>query len=412
MKRFFIILLITLAFGVCFVFGAYYIISHNVISTENTLNTSIEPENIVENTTNHIDETQTNEITNKMNTSIIASSQLKEQNTVTPPNILENGFELPIDGASGYASISLKVYNKASTSGEVIKTLNPGTGFQIIQEQGDWWQILVSNKKGWIQNEYCMINLPDVLPSIIYDDTNSYSSIFMSSGKKLPNITGKALYNVYTNNERLDKKEFIMPIMYATAKRIAKAQQLALANNQSLKIYETFRPYQTQKNVASSLTQLINSDKTVKNGIYTNGWNKSWFIAQVLSNHQRGIALDVSLVDIEKSKYIKIGNYTCLEITEYEECEMPTKMHELSAKAVTFKYGVDTQSKTAWKNVPYAESMTTSAKTLQNYFTKSGMYPISSEWWHFNDLETKESIGKNYSNGQYYITKCYSTIPK
>lgn len=257
-----------------------------------------------------------------------------------------------------------------------------------------------------------MINLPDVLPSIIYDDTNSYSSIFMSSGKELPNITGKALYNVYTNNERLNKKDFIMPIMYSTAKRVAIAQQLALNNNQALKIYETFRPYQTQKNIANSLTQLINDDKTVKDGIYTNGWNKSWFIAQTLSNHQRGIALDVSLLDIEKSKYIQIGNYTCLEITKYEECKMPTKMHELSAKAVTFQYGVDTQSKTAWENVPFAKSMTTSAKTLQDYFTKAGMYPISSEWWHFNDLETKEEIGDKYSNGQYYISNCYSTIPK
>ena len=38
-----------------------------------------------------------------------------------------------------------------------------------------------------------MINLPDIIPSIIYDDTNSYSSLFKSSGIDIPNVTGKKL---------------------------------------------------------------------------------------------------------------------------------------------------------------------------------------------------------------------------
>ena len=412
MKKFFITLFIVLILSTCVVLGSYYITSV-VLASEG--NTSAESDNVIDSLSNMANDTNTNETNyeldnNTINT--ITSSQIEEPDIVTPPKLLENGFELPIDGASGYASISLKLYSKNSTSSSAKKTLSAGTGFQILEENGNWWYISVSDTNGWVQSKYCMINLPDVLPSIIYDDTNSYSSIFMSSGKKLPDITGKALYNAYTENERLNKQEFIMPIMYDTAKRVAKAQQLALENNQSLKIYETFRPYETQKSVSGSLAELIENDKTVKDGIYTNGWNKSWFIAQVLSNHQRGIAIDVSLVDIEKSEYIQIGNYICLNITEYEECNMPTKMHELSAKAVAFKYGVDTQSKTAWKKVPLASSMTTSAKTLQNYFVEAGMYPIASEWWHFNDLETKEEIGKSYSTGKYYISKCYSTIPK
>ena len=141
-----------------------------------------------------------------------------------------------------------------------------------------------------------MINLPDIIPSIIYDDTNGYSSIFRSSEIDIPNVTGKQLYDNKAYNKRLSKDEFMMPVMYEMAIKIMKAQELALKEGYSLKIYETYRPYKAQKNVSTNLSKLMNSNKTVYNGINGGGWNEGWFIAQVLSNHQKGIAMDVSLV--------------------------------------------------------------------------------------------------------------------
>ena len=283
---------------------------------------------------------------------------------------------------------------------------------KILKENNDWWYVSINNCNGWLPNKYCMINLPDVIPSIIYDDTNSYKSLFLSSQKELPNITGKQLYNVYQFNSRLNKEEFIMPIMYPTAKKIAKVQHLALSNNQSLKIYETFRPLDVQKKISSNLSFLMNNDSTVFNGINRNSWNESWFIAQSISNHQRGIALDVSLVNVIDSTYNQIGKYSYTSIIEYKECKMPTRMHELSADAVSLKYGVNSNSKTAWQNVPLSNTMTESAICLQNYFTKCGFCPLASEWWHFNDLDTKDLLDGFYSSGQYYIRECLSSIPE
>ena len=320
-------------------------------------------------------------------------------------------FELPLNGATGYASINSNIREKASSNSNIVTKINAGTGFKIISESGNWLKIQINNKTGWINSTCCMINLPDIIPSIIYDDTNGYSSIFKSSEINIPNITGKKLYNNISYNERLSKEEYMMPIMYDMAKKIMKAQQLAKENGYSLKIYETYRPYETQMLVTKNLKELMNNNNTVYNGINGGGWNEGWFIAQVLSNHQKGIAMDVSLVKIDNYKAEKCGNYKYMKITEYTEEKMPTQMHELSNKAISMQYAVDSNSKTAWKNVPMAKGMTNGAKKLQDYCVEAGLTPLCSEWWHFNDLDLREEIGSNYSTGKYFITKCYSTIP-
>lgn len=286
--------------------------------------------------------------------------------------------------------------------------LQLGTGFRILEEQGDWWNVATNNFSGWLEHKYCMINLPDVIPSIIYDDTNSYSSIFKSSGKDLPNITGKALYNARAMNNRLGKQEYLMPILYSVAKKICASQQMALAEGNSLKIYESYRPYATQKAVANSLRQLADSNDEVKNGINSSGWSESWFIAQNLSNHQRGIAIDTSLVKITNSKFKYYGDYYYIDVISYDEYKMPTQMHELSKLAATYSYGVSNKNTETLKKTPFAKTMNNEAKLLQKYCMEAGLSPLASEWWHFEDLETKENTKNNYSTGKYYITECYS----
>ena len=116
-----------------------------------------------------------------------------------------------------------------------------------------------------------MVNLPDIVPSIVYDDTNSYSSLFKSSEIDIPNVTGKQLYNNKAYNKRLSKEQYMMPVMYDMAKKIMKAQELAKEDGYSLKIYETFRPYEAQSKVAKNLSKLMKSNKTVYNGINGGG---------------------------------------------------------------------------------------------------------------------------------------------
>ena len=195
-------------------------------------------------------------------------------------DLYEGEFELPLNGTTAFASVSLPLYkvipnppadetqnvsnNSIKESNEIsyekilndylksilIKNLKPGQAFKILKESSNWFYIELSNSsKGWIESKYCLVNLPDLIPSIIYNDTNSYSSIFRSSGYDLDGITGNALYNVKLHNSRLEKDEYLMPLLYPMVKKIAKIQKEALNNGDSLIIYETFRPYEVQMKV-------------------------------------------------------------------------------------------------------------------------------------------------------------------
>ena len=82
------------------------------------------------------------------------------------------------------------------------------------------------------------------------------------------------------------------------------------------------------------------------------------FLARVTSAHNRGIALDLTLEKIDSG----------------EELEMQSAIHDLS-----------------WYSAAYLNNG--NAKLLETYMTGAGMRGLSSEWWHFQDDETREAIG-------------------
>lgn len=291
--------------------------------------------------------------------------------------------------------------------------LEPGTAFRILKESGAWWQVLAQGVTGWVEHRYCLINLPDVVPSMIYNDTNAYSSVYVSCGKSIPNITGKALYQAKADNPRLGRREFMMPVLYAMAKNVCQAQQNALAEGNTLVLYEGFRPYDAQTAVAKGLGALAKRDGEVKAGISTSPWSISWFIATGVSNHQRGYAIDVSLAKVTRAHMARIGKYGFVQVDEYEEYTMPTAIHELSMAAATFTAPVDSFSGTAWKRATLAPAMAANqpALALQRYCTSAKLTPLSSEWWHFNDLAAHSQARAYPSRGDYRIQNCLSAVP-
>ncbi|MCI8970371.1 MAG: SH3 domain-containing protein [Oscillibacter sp.] len=82
------------------------------------------------------------------------------------------------------------------------------------------------------------------------------------------------------------------------------------------------------------------------------------FLARVTSAHNRGIALDLTLERRASG----------------QELEMQSAIHDLS-----------------WYSAAYLNN--DSAKLLEKYMTGVGMRGLSSEWWHFQDDETREAIG-------------------
>ena len=305
-------------------------------------------------------------------------------------HVFYNGnLELPVLGATGWAAAKLTLYTQTSTSSDSIASLSAGDVFTIIDEFDGWWHVrLPDQTTGWVETRMCFINLPDVLPSIIYDIQNSYSSQFRSSGYILPDITLHKLYNansedsVNSVNTRFPeddyKTSFIVPGMYSLALALYEVQQLALSNNETIIIYEAFRPRETQRAVAASLNRLLDyTDPEFSAVAYVaiseSQWSVGDFISQGRSNHQLGAAVDVSIGIVTKKEIFRTGGFSYYRITEHTKVREPSPIHELSPRAVLpLKTSVE------------ADKVDENIWNMKSYFERVGFRTIGSEWWHFN----------------------------
>jgi len=301
-------------------------------------------------------------------------------------------LELPVEGSTGWAAIAMPLYSEANTESMIITDFDAGQVFLIKIEQGQWWYVECGDgESGWVEHIACFINLPDVIPSIVYNITNAYSALTRSSGYEIPGVTGQKLYDagpVY--NPRLSRDEFIVPTLYSTSKLLFQAQQLALESGDTIILHEAYRDHASQQRSVSLLRELMDSNERVRSAIEDGPWSLNWFIATSLSNHQRGVAFDASLGKIISYEIEKIGEVFIPNIIDYEEYEMPTPMHELSPRAVALTRPVSSRSRDEWREIPPARTMTQGSKLLQDYFDKARMTPLASEWWHFNDLDGVE----------------------
>jgi len=341
------------------------------------------------------------------------------ENSKLKDAVIYNGdLELPVNGATGFASVDIDM--TANDNPSNITKLKAGTAFTVLKEQDDWWLICPDGiTVGWVRHMFCMINLPDVIPSIVYNNTNAYSSVFRCYYQEeidIPDVTGEQLYQYSDRkdgkayNKRFDKNEYIVPVLYSMSKRIFKAQQYALENGDTLVIYEGFRPRDTQARVYNAVSNLMGKNANVRKGF--GSWNVSMFIASGISNHQLGYAIDVSLASIMEKEDAVTGRYKYTNISRALEYSMPSPIHELSIKAAVFTHNVAIESFDAWKKGTFSEGMINhpKAQNLQKYCTDAGLTPLASEWWHFNDLHTLFNITKK-SNGNFDIKECLSITP-
>lgn len=92
-------------------------------------------------------------------------------------------FELPIEGATGYTLIDCNTRAGDSSKAKRMAVLPAGTPYTILQEGGSYFYgRLESGQEGWITKVYTLVNLPDILPSILYSPTNATGSMFKSLG--------------------------------------------------------------------------------------------------------------------------------------------------------------------------------------------------------------------------------------
>ena len=317
-------------------------------------------------------------------------------------------FELPVAGASGYAAVNIPVFRSPDLFANYIGTMDAGQGFTVLGEDGDWWHIEISTVRGWVMHKYCFINLPDIIPSIVYNITNTYYSLFRSSGMDIPNITGTALYNAWDYNARLGREEFIAPVLYAMAGKVFDAQKSALEEGNTLIMYEAFRPSQAHNYLHENFSQMVETNPLIRAGITADSFNIRWFLAEAPYNHQRGTAIDVSLGRIDDWETKTAGVLAYTYITGYTEYQMQTPIHELSVAAAVFDSSVHARSTTAWRDAEVLERASAETVLLQRYCTDAGLTPLASEWWHFNDLENTAVAIDLDITGEFLIERTYS----
>ena len=264
--------------------------------------------------------------------------------------------------------------------------------------------------EGYINSSYCLINLPDYLGDLCrYDITNSYGSIYLAHEYPIPAVSG----TVVTGYEHVLMADgtFLVPLLYPVARRLVPAAKTAREEGFVLKIYDSFRPYVATRSIYDltsqcldyvvpgspfsrispsdylngaranviALDQLekivpvdpkatgtdaekarkINETKTTYSKVMLNNGQYSMgeFLAASGSTHNLGIAMDMTLESLSTG----------------EELDAQTRIHDLS-----------------WYSIQANNNA--NAEILKRIMTNEGFGMIPSEWWHFQDNETRSAL--------------------
>lgn len=306
--------------------------------------------------------------------------------TVSATPVPAGRFELPLVGAVGFATVPTTL---AEADGYPGGDLRPGQPFVIRRDEGSTWVVEAGRAGGRLTAAEQLVNLPDLVPSIVYSATNAEASRFRSSGVALPGITGERLYDAHGFNARLEREAPFLPVAYPTAARLQQAQRAALAAGDTLIVFETFRPAEVQQQAARALFDAYAADDRVRAGI--GDWGPGAFLSPYLSDHQLGVAVDVSLGRVVDSENLpgRDGDHTR---TTAEEYPMPSAVHELSRAAAALAHPVRDPDGTRWQEVPTAATMTPAALELRGYLVDAGLVPAAAAWWEFHDLEARRSV--------------------
>lgn len=269
-----------------------------------------------------------------------------------------------------------------SNMGQIIDTARVGTAYCVLEEANGMFGVRINGQICYIDSNYCMINLPEYIGGLCsYNITNSVYSIYAIHEFAIPNVTGV----VTAGYEDIcqDDGSYLVPLLYPTAKKLLNAAKAAQEQGYRLKIYDSFRPYKATREIYD-LTSLI-LDTPLPDATYTGtpkaslmlpepregadvltyGWLMTGryyllnsFLAQNGSTHNLGIAMDLTLEDLQTG----------------EQLLMQTSMHDLS------QYSVLNENNEA-------------ADLLSEIMINAGFGGLLSEWWHFQDDRSRSELG-------------------
>lgn len=336
----------------------------------------------------------------------------------------------------------LPVYASADMSGETVGTVSAGNAYCVLGEENGMFLVrtdgnilagssLEDGVQGYIDSRYCMINLPEYLGDLCdYDITNSYASRCMMHGYSIPEVTGTVIPGY--EKVRLADGNFLAPYLYPSSQKLIAAVETAAEDGYRFRIYDAYRPHEATAAMYERTSRILDEPLPVLDGDGGNGefadgsaagpenaegipaassdlaqgtkeptasekpvqeaagefaadagdgqgtgteavripvyrdlvdhgpYTLASFLARKGSSHNMGIALDLTLLT-----------------SEGEELPMQSDMHDLSWYSVT-------------------PENTEAANLLSQYMTEAGFHTLLSEWWHFQDNETRDTLGLEY----------------
>ncbi|WP_029231105.1 hypothetical protein [Butyrivibrio sp. VCB2006] len=159
------------------------------------------------------------------------------------------------DYATIWPTSSMEVFSdtdKNSTVGKVTAM----EALCVLEEKDGFFKVKTDSCEGYINSNYCFINLPEYLGDLCaYDITNSYASIYLVHDYAIPEVSARVIPGY--ENILLDDDTFVVPLLYPCAVKLESIAKAALEDGYRIKIYDSFRPYEATRYIYDETAKRI-----------------------------------------------------------------------------------------------------------------------------------------------------------
>lgn len=310
-----------------------------------------------------------------------ADEGAEEGDYVSESDVIDVTTELSPLYCTIWPLMELPLYESADAESETLASVPAASTLCVLAEEDGFFRVRYGETYGYLSSSYCMINLPEYMGKLIsYDITNSYASKYAVHGYEIPEVTGEVVKGY--EHVCLAEGVYLAPYLYPCCEKLYTAANAALEQGYRLKIYDSYRPNQATVDIYNK-AELMTDQPVPELDIYgevpeelpelaegqTLTYRMLWedgtyglpnFLAKGGSMHNMGIALDLTLERVDSG----------------EELEMQSDMHDLSI------YSVITRDNDE-------------ALILDNIMKAAGFGGLTSEWWHFQDNETRKNLSLN-----------------
>lgn len=342
---------------------------------------------------------------------VIKRGKIKEVKMSSPNGCL-NAKVKPVMDSDLYDDILLVSKSSSIEKGAEAKIIMDQNGhYCYLTDEGDWLVFIedVSGNKGWIDARKLMIDSmrlfspEDSKYAVRISRSNAYSSLFTAGGNAkevngssdsesrfdiiknddfninddfdgynlIENITGTALPNYGSRDE--------LPVIWDLAHELIQCQKGALENGYTLILYDGYRPQSASKAVSDNLSsegylsKSINNRNLAKGFLQNGSYDHTYYISKY-SRHNKGIAVDLSLVRLTADG------------EDDGEAVMQTKMHTLDFRCNMYY--------NTWEADLLSDIMMGHGSNLE-------CLKVRSEWWHFQMKNDRTDIYPLFDKYEY-----------